>query len=193
MARVPIGKGRYCFWGAVIGWGVALWLCSYNPTFLLYGMVLGICLIWSSITDLRWHMVPIFFVTIDIVGFALARFILAKNVSLAHIGLELAVILIAGILINATYRFFRKRSGWGWGDTAILLLMGSAMGLLPTLMAYVLGLLAAAIWSIYLLVTKKGGAKTPIPLVPFFTVTTLIVWIWGKKILAWYTTYFIFG
>ena len=191
--RIPVGKDRFWFWGEVFVWGIALWLCHYRTTALIYGILLGIFLFWSSITDIRWRMVPIFFIGIGIIGFALARFILAKTISLAHIGIELLVILMAGIFINTTYRYFRKRSGWGWGDTAILLLMGSAMGLLPTFMAYIIGVLSAACWSVYLLLRKKGRAKTAIPLVPFLTIGTLIIWMWGEKILLWWNTYLIFG
>lgn len=74
----------------------------------------------------------------------------------------------------------------GLADIAVGALMGIVLGLQKTLVALALSYMLGAVVSVILLVIKKGGRKTALPLGTFLSFATLVALVYGEKIIAWY-------
>ncbi len=105
------------------------------------------------------------------------------------LGFSLANILISAIIGGSFFliQFLISKGRWiGGGDIRLGILMGVMLGwemaLLAIMIAYVIG----ALFSVILLIFKKKGLKSQIPLGTFLSMAAVIVMIYGNEILEWY-------
>ncbi len=143
--------------------------------------------------DLRWMLLPnkIVFPLIGLGAvFAAIRIITTDNLSL--IPMAVAGMAVAGGIF---YVLFQISDGaWiGGGDVklgfAIGLLLGSPfLAFLMLFIASLLGLLAA----LPAVVQKKSKLDTHIPFGPFLITSTIIVMLFGQRIIDWYSTQYLF-
>lgn len=76
----------------------------------------------------------------------------------------------------------------GAGDMRIGAFIGLMLGWHMTIVALVVSYIFGSIISIYLLITKKAGGKTALPLGPFLVFGTVIAFFYGTQLIEWYLT-----
>lgn len=135
------------------------------------------------IYDLRWYLV------LDRVTLPAIFLLFIFNLLL---GFSWQNLLISGIIGGSFFllQFVVSRGRWiGGGDLRIGLLMGVALGWPEVVAAIFLSYIIGAFVAIFLLLTKKKGMKSEIPLGTFLSVGTLVVLFWGQGIINWYLNF----
>lgn len=204
-----LGKCRYCkksigatYITVELATG-ALFLLSYRywpygfehlgvSAFVLWLISLTV-LISLVIIDLKWFLLPdgLVFSLIGIAG-AFQLYVVAYTQDFSRLPGILGGIAVG---FGIFYLLYMVSSGRyiGGGDVKyglyIGLLTGSALkSLLVISVASLLGTLAV----LPLLITKKTKLTSKIPFGPFLILATIIVFIFGQKILDWYTGFYLF-
>lgn len=204
------GKCRYC--SKPIGWQypvvelvtVVLFLASYvywpydlalvSSVFLFaFWLVFLVGFMALMVYDLKWYLLP------DRVVYPLIGLAMIQTIAVALffggnwqmlLNAFLAVLASAGVFY-AIYTF----SGGKWiggGDVKLAVVLGLLLGTAPIalLMIFVSSVLGTAI-AIPLLVSGKADRTSHIPYGPFLIIATIICYLFGKSILAWYQMSFI--
>ncbi|MGO8718748.1 MAG: prepilin peptidase [Acidobacteriaceae bacterium] len=105
--------------------------------------------------------------------------------------LEDAAIAAALLLLAwALYRIVRRREGLGLGDVKLLAMMAAFMGLPLALFGYFVGVLAAALFAIVLLVRGKARGFDRIPFGSFLAAAGMVAIFVGKPAITWYLSTF---
>ncbi len=131
--------------------------------------------------DLRWQEVPMLIVWPGIIIMLVLSWILTGS---------LINVLISTSFASLFFLFqywFTKKQGLGEGDIWLGALLGARFVDLKTLalaifFSYIVGSLVA----IFLLLTRKKGVKSKIPLGPFLVIGSLIAVFLADKIIDWY-------
>ena len=103
--------------------------------------------------------------------------------------------LIGGVILGLFFalQFIISKGRWiGGGDIRMGVLMGVLLGWDKGLLALVLAYLVGALFSIYLLATKKAERKSEIAFGPFLTLGITIGILFGNQILDWYFNILLF-
>ena len=106
------------------------------------------------------------------------------------LGLSLTNLLIGGIIGLSFFllQFVISRGKWiGGGDLRLGLMCGFMVGWPKILVLLVVTYISGAIISVFLLASKKKKWKDSVPLGIFLTLATLVVILFGDKIIDWYT------
>ncbi len=90
------------------------------------------------------------------------------------------------LLVWAIYWLVRRRHGVGMGDVKLLAMMAAFMGLPLSLFAYVVGVLAAALFAIVLVAQHKARGYDRIPFGSFLAAAGIFAIFAGRPLLAWY-------
>lgn len=69
--------------------------------------------------------------------------------------------------------FFSKEKWMGWGDVYVGLLAGLILGWPLILFGLLISFTIGAIYSIFIIIVKKGNLKSQIPFIPFLTIGTV--------------------
>src|SRR3989344_1905698 len=102
-----------------------------------------------------------------------------------HIGAGLGLGTFFLLLILLT-----KGKGMGGGDVKLGMFMGIALGPINTIIATTLAFFTGAIFSIFLILVKKGSLKSVVPFGPFLVIGSLVALFWGNWILDKYFNLF---
>lgn len=94
------------------------------------------------------------------------------------------------LLVRALYRIVRHREGLGFGDVKLLAMMAAFMGLPLALFGYFIGVLAAALFAIVLLVRGKVRGTDRIPFGSFLAGAGIVAIFVGRPAIAWYLSTF---
>ncbi len=100
-----------------------------------------------------------------------------------------AVLVTAGALwlVGRIYFRLRKREGLGLGDVKMVAMIGSFLGLQPTLLALIIGsVLGSVVGLIYIFATRKDASSYELPFGTFLGAAALLVAWLGEPVLAWY-------
>jgi len=130
--------------------------------------------------DLKYYLI------LDIITLPSIVIVLILNLV---IGVEWQNLLISGIIGLSFFliQFVVSRGKWiGGGDLRLGLLMGVALGWPLVLLAIMLSYISGSFVGVYLLVRNKKKWGSKLPLGVFLSVGTVVVVLWGQKILAWY-------
>ncbi len=76
------------------------------------------------------------------------------------------------------------------GDVKLLAMMAAFLGLPLTLFAYFIGVIAAAVFALVLVVQRKAGSFDRIPFGTFLAAAGIVAILAGNPILAWYLALF---
>jgi leader peptidase (prepilin peptidase)/N-methyltransferase len=92
------------------------------------------------------------------------------------------------LCIRWLYKAIRKRDGMGLGDVKLLAMIAAFLGFYQSLLALFVGVIAASIYGVALLVRRRAAAATRLPLGSFIATGGLFAALFGSRIVDWYTT-----
>lgn len=119
---------------------------------------------------------------------ALVSFRISDVFSSLFSAIGYALLILA---IRWIYLRLRHVEGLGIGDAKLLAMIAAWMGPLLTAEVLFIGIFAAAIYGILILVTRRGsGMQTQLPLGSFLCGAALFVLFQGQGILKWYLQFF---
>lgn len=182
------GKCRYCkekisvnyplveLLNGVI-WVSLFYYLDLNSFFIVCCFIFSALIVLSFI-DIKHKIVPD---KINLFIFVMGLYILYldnANISLHIIGIFIASVPLLIIAVTT--------NGFGGGDIKLFAAIGFFLGWKLTLVAFILTLIIASIYSIAVLILKKGNKKTRIPLVPFISLSTYLAFFYGNSIISWY-------
>ena len=95
-----------------------------------------------------------------------------------------ALLLLA---IRGAYKALRKRDGMGLGDVKMLAMIAAFLGFWPAILALFVGVLAAAIYAVALMIRGRAGAATRIAFGSFLAVGGLFSAVFGQQVINAYS------
>jgi leader peptidase (prepilin peptidase)/N-methyltransferase len=90
------------------------------------------------------------------------------------------------LVVRWLYKVVRKRDGMGLGDVKLLAMIAAFLGFGESLLALFAGVIAASVYGVALLVRRKAGGATKLPLGSFICVGGLFAALFGQRIVEWY-------
>jgi prepilin signal peptidase PulO-like enzyme (type II secretory pathway) len=133
------------------------------------------------IYDLRWYLI------LDRVSLPPIFILFLMNF---YLGYDWMQMLLAGFVGFGFFaiQFFISRGRWiGGGDLRLGVLIGVALGRVDLLiLAIMLAYFGGSIIAVFLLLNKKKGWKSEVPLGVFLAPATLIALFFGQRIIEWY-------
>jgi leader peptidase (prepilin peptidase)/N-methyltransferase len=90
--------------------------------------------------------------------------------------------------VRALYKAIRKREGMGLGDAKLLAMIAAFLGFWPAMLALFVGIVTAAVYSLYLLARRRADGLTRLPVGSFLAAGGLLVAVFGPPLIAWYTS-----
>jgi leader peptidase (prepilin peptidase) / N-methyltransferase len=126
------------------------------------------------------------------VGGSFAEWKHRTGVSLSFWFLGLVVPAGVVLVIRFLYRMFRDQEGIGMGDVKLMAMLGGWMGMRIGLLDFGIGVIAAALFALLLLITpslranKTQWAQQKLPFGAFLSLAGIVGGFWGNEILAAY-------
>jgi leader peptidase (prepilin peptidase)/N-methyltransferase len=90
------------------------------------------------------------------------------------------------LLVRWGYKALRGREGLGLGDVKMLAMVAAFLGFWPAVLTLFLGVMLASAWAVVLLIRRRAGAATRLPLGTFLGVGGLVAALFGTGIIGWY-------
>jgi len=154
---------------------------------LVRDWIIFFTLVFTFVYDLKYLKIE------DIVLFPAAVLVFILNLfsqinqSILIVAGHMLLAALIGIAFFGIQYLFTKGKGIGLGDLRIGLFMGVALeNWINICLALVISYIIGALVSLFLIVSKKKGIKSQVPLGPFLVVGTFIVLIFGQQIINWY-------
>ena len=94
------------------------------------------------------------------------------------------------LIIRWTYQAIRGREGLGLGDVKLFAMIAAFLGFWPAMLALFIGVLAATVYGLLLLIRGRAHALTRLPLGSFISAGGLIAALYGERIISSYTSTF---
>ncbi len=94
------------------------------------------------------------------------------------------------LMIWTLYRLARRREGLGLGDVKLLAMIAAFLGVAVTLFTFFVGVLAAAVFAVILLVRRKARGSDRIPFGSFLSAAGIASIFIGRPAIAWYLSTF---
>jgi len=161
----------------IYDWDWEFWLLNIRDWYIVAVMTV------IFIYDLRWFLI------LDRVTLPACLILFLINLFL---GFSWQNLLISGIIGGSFFlvQFIISRGKWiGGGDIRLGLLIGLALAWPDSILAIFLAYIIGSVVGIGLILTKKKGMKSEIPLGTFLSVATVITLFFGKFILDWYLNF----
>lgn len=89
-------------------------------------------------------------------------------------------------LIGTIYMRWKNIEGIGGGDVKFLAMAGAFLGAKSVLVALVLASLLGSLYGAYVMLRRGSGSQTAVQFGPFLALGTLIAYLFGGEIAAWY-------
>lgn len=119
---------------------------------------------------------------------ALVSFRIADVASSIFSAIGFALLILG---IRWIYLKLRHVEGLGIGDAKLMAMIAAWMGPLLTAEVFFIGIFAAALYGVLILITNRGrGMQTQLPLGSFLSGAALFVLFQGQGILKWYLQFF---
>lgn len=94
------------------------------------------------------------------------------------------------LMVWTVYRLVRRRQGLGLGDVKLLAMIAAFLGLACTLFAFFVGVLAAALFAVILLVLRRARGSDRIPFGSFLAAAGILAIFIGQPVIALYLSTF---
>ena len=137
----------------------------------------AIWLLWISLSDIKSRRVPAWL----IVGGGAVNVMISVGEDVLTLGAQMTQgdywgTLLGGIIPGVFLLLLVPITGCvGWGDGAVMTLLGISLGLRGSVLVLCAGLFLAALWSVVLLVLRKANRNTCLPFLPFLTMGWFLV------------------
>ena len=108
---------------------------------------------------------------------------------LSTIEAVLSAAVVAGAMwfVAVFYERVRHREGLGFGDVKMVAMIAVFLGLMPTLLALIIGSVSGAVIGVlYILLTRKDMSTYQLPFGSFIGAAALLVGFTGRGIIDWY-------
>ena len=109
-----------------------------------------------------------------------------ESLIFGRIAAVVGVVLLL-LAIRAAYKAFRKRDGMGLGDVKMLAMIAAFLGFWPAILAFFVGVLTAAIYSVSLLARGRANALSRVAFGSFLAIGGLVSALYGERLLTVYT------
>jgi prepilin signal peptidase PulO-like enzyme (type II secretory pathway) len=146
--------------------------------FYLISLIIIVFLVFSTVFDLKYMILPDFS-TVILIIVAIIGIIIGRPQE-SPVQFILSAILASGFLLFLN--LITKGKGMGMGDVKLAIFMGLFLGFPKTIIAFYAAFIIGAIIGILLMIFKKAKKKTQIPFGPFLILGTFISWWWGEMI-----------
>jgi leader peptidase (prepilin peptidase) / N-methyltransferase len=90
------------------------------------------------------------------------------------------------LVVRWLYKALRKRDGMGLGDVKLLAMIAAFLGFGESLLALFVGVVAASVFGLALMVRGKAGAATKLPFGSFLAAGGMFAALFGQRIVVWY-------
>ena len=94
------------------------------------------------------------------------------------------------LMVWTLYRLVRRREGLGLGDVKLLAMIAAFLGLAVTCFAFFVGVLAAALFAVALLMSRRARGSDRIPFGSFLAAAGIAAIFIGRPAVAWYLSMF---
>lgn len=101
----------------------------------------------------------------------------------------LAAVAASGSMwfVAVFYEKVRHKEGLGFGDVKMVAMIAAFLGLMPTLLALIIGSVAGAVIGVlYILITRKDMNTYQLPFGTFIGAAALLVGFTGRRMIEWY-------
>jgi len=160
----------------VIYWLVGAQLIA--PLQLVIGFLIIVLLVFLTVFDFKYMILPDFAVIILIVISFFGIVFDEPNI----IPYLISAAIGSGFLLFL-YLITKKR-GIGFGDVKLAIFMGLFLGWPKIILAMYIAFITGAIVGVIGIFLKKINKKSQIAFGPFLILGTIIAWLWGKQILS---------
>lgn len=140
-------------------------------------LIIIVLLIFSTVFDLKYMILPDFSTVILIIIAFLGIIFDEKNI----IPYLLSALISSGFLL--LLNLITKGNGMGMGDVKLALFMGLFLGYPKIILAFYIAFIVGAILGIFLIAFKKVDRKSQIPFGPFLILGTLVSFLYGNEII----------
>lgn len=146
---------------------------------LFLGLVIITFLVFSTVFDLKYMILPDFS-TVILIGCSVVLILVgAINEFPLHLGL--AAIGASGFL--GLLYLITKGKGMGLGDVKLAVFMGLFLGGEKTILAFYIAFITGAMVSLALMIFRKANKKSLIAFGPFLILGTFVSWFIGDNII----------
>jgi len=200
MDKIPIisyirlkGNCRYCGSGISLlyPFGEILTLSIFILIPLTFGFSkeliiaypFSIIMITVTLSDLKYQIIPNKIVYPGIILILILRLFIHPLPLWNYL---LSAVIFGGLLLLIAVI---SRGGMGGGDIKLFFLIGLVLGLQDTLLAFFISSFVGAIIGGGLLLFRKVKAKQLIPFGPFIFIGTIVAYLFGSNIWAWYLAF----
>jgi leader peptidase (prepilin peptidase) / N-methyltransferase len=90
------------------------------------------------------------------------------------------------LVVRWGYKALRKRDGMGMGDVKLLAMIAAFLGFWEAVLALFVGVVAASVYGIVLIVRGKPAGTTKLPLGSFLAAGGLVAALFGARVVEWY-------
>jgi leader peptidase (prepilin peptidase)/N-methyltransferase len=161
----------------------------YGPSALLVVRLLfGCAMIVLFVIDLQHRILPN---VITIPGIVVG-FLLSEVAGPGWLASLIGVAVGAGGLfaISEIYYRVRHEEGLGMGDVKMLGMIGAFLGWKLVILTLVLSSVAGSIFSVVILMARKGSLKSALPFGTFLAIGAMVAAVAGEPLVNWYLQYF---
>jgi len=189
------GRCRNCGGKISIQYPVVEFLTGiiYVLIFLIYGLsiqtliyiILSSALIIIAFIDLNEQIVPDV-ISLPGIGAGLILSFFVPYISFINSALGVVVgggiILVIGLAGSVIF----KKEAMGGGDVKLAAMIGAFLGWKYTIISLFLGFFLGALAGIFLILSKIKSREDMVPFGPFIALGSIIILLWGEKIITWY-------
>lgn len=147
-----------------------------NSFKLIFGVTLVVLLIFSTVFDLKYMILPDFSTVVLIIIAFLGVVFDEKNIIpylLSALGASVFLLIL---------NLITKGNGMGLGDVKLAIFMGLFLGYPKIIIAFYVAFIVGAIFGLVLMIFKKVNRKSQVPFGPFLILGIFTAWWWGEKI-----------
>lgn len=166
-----------------IGTGVIflmlLWAQRIAPIQIAAGAVVATLLVFSTVFDLKYMILP------DFSTYILISIGILLNPDMSHLLTAAGSFMFLGSLYLIT-----KGKGMGFGDVKLTIVMGLFLGWPKIVVAFYVAFIVGAMVGVVLLGLKIVNKKQPIPFGPFLIFGLVTAYFFGDKILYYFGRWF---
>ena len=147
-----------------------------DTLFWILGLIIVVLLIFSSLFDWKYMILPDFS-TIILIIIAFFGVIFDESNIISYL---LSALISAGFLL--LLNLITKGKGMGMGDVKFAIFMGLLLGYPNIILAFYVAFIVGAIYGVGLMIFRKVNKKKQVPFGPFLILGTLTAWWFGEKI-----------